>query len=187
MSTAIPDFDHNLVLPPHLGDPRRSDQLSPYPCTTLALCERFATSSKRKEILIGFLAFRERIHDEGVVNGFQWIDGSFTEDIETQEGRPPGDIDVVTFYWGYDNAFQQRLVVAFPEFADFRLSKAVFHVDHYPMDAAFHPALTVDQARCWAMLFSHNRQGVWKGMLRVELNTPAEDKMALKFLQDLQL
>jgi hypothetical protein len=29
--------------------------------------------------------------------GFQWLDGSFAEQIELLEGRPPKDIDVVSF------------------------------------------------------------------------------------------
>jgi hypothetical protein len=40
----IPAFDHNLVLPPHTGDPRDRSDLSPYACTTLELVQRFATS-----------------------------------------------------------------------------------------------------------------------------------------------
>ena len=33
MGNPIPSFDHNHVLPPHLGGPTRREQLSPYPCT----------------------------------------------------------------------------------------------------------------------------------------------------------
>ncbi len=32
--------------------------------------------------------------------------------------------------------------------------------------------------RYWISLFSHNRLGVWKGMLRIALNTPSEDAAA---------
>ena len=52
------------------------------------------------------------------------IDGSFLEDIETRETRPPKDLDVVTVYWGYDLPFQTRLVTAFPEVANPVLAKA---------------------------------------------------------------
>ena len=107
--------------------------------------------------------------------GFQWLDGSFLEDIEVREGRSPRDLDVVTVYWGYDLAFQQKLKSNFPEFATPLLAKANYSLDHYPFDAGYSPELTVELSRYWISLFSHNRLQVWKGMLRVELNTPAED------------
>ena len=83
MVNPIPDFDHNLVLPPHMGDPRAISQLSPYPCT-----------------------------------------------------------------------------------------------DHYPFDAGASPDKTVEYSRYWSLLFSHNRLGVWKGMLKIDLDTPADDLTA---------
>ena len=174
----IPPFDHNLVLPPHLGDPTQPSDLSPYPCTTLELCLRFGTSPERRKILGQFLDFRQRLADEGLTNGFQWLDGSFLEDIEAQEGRPPRDLDVVTVYWGYDFSFQTQLVAKFPEFADPKLAKASFALDHYPLDASYHPETTVRWTAYWISLFSHNRLAVWKGMLRVELNTTADDSAA---------
>ncbi len=178
MPNPIPAFDHNLVLPPHLGDPVNRAQLSPYPCTTLDLCQRLGTSPERRAILGRFLDFRERLRTEGLTTGFQWVDGSFVEDIEARDGRSPNDLDVVTVYWGYDDTFQSGLVGRFPEVASPSLSKTNFCLDHYPFDAGFHPELTLDQTRYWILLFSHNRLGVWKGMLKIELNTPAEDAAA---------
>ncbi len=178
MPNPIPDFDHNLVLPPHLGDPVKRDQLSPYPCTTLELCRRFGTTADRRAILGKFLDFRDRLRKEGLTNGFQWLDGSFLEDVETRENRPPRDLDVVTVYWEYDLNFQERLFAVFPEVARPTLSKTAYLLDHYPFDAGFDPVATVDSTRYWILLFSHNRLGVWKGMLKVDLNTPAEDAAA---------
>ena len=178
MPNPIPVFDHNLVLPPHLGDPVDRGQLSPYPCTTLDLCQRLGTTPERRAILGKFLDFRERLRNEGLTNGFQWLDGSFLEDIETKESRPPRDIDVVTVYWGYDLPFQAQLLADFPEVANPALSKANFSVDHYPFDAGFDPAVTLEWTRYWILFFSHDRLGVWKGMLRIELDTPADDAAA---------
>jgi hypothetical protein len=175
MPNPIPVFDHNLVLPPHLGDPVDRGQLSPYPCTTFDLCQRLGTTLERRTILSRFLDFRDRLRAEGLTNGFQWLDGSFLEDVETRESRSPKDLDVVTVYWGYDRAFQTGLVARFREFASPALAKAVYNLDHYNFDAGYNPTVTLEQTRYWILLFSHNRQGVWKGMLRVELNTPAED------------
>lgn len=177
---SIPDFDHNLVLPPHLGDPRLPGDLSPYPCTTVELVEKYNTSPERRNILEGFLNFREKLRQENLgANAFQWIDGSFLENIELQQSRAPNDIDVVTVYWGYDRAFQSNLISKFPEFASPTQAKANFSVDHYPFDAGESPQNTVEWSRYWALLFSHNRQGVWKGMLRIDIDTQADDTTAL--------
>lgn len=181
----IPAFDHNFVLPPHLGNPTALDQISPYKCTTLDLCKTFAISADRIEILKGFLRFREQLTKLGLVNGFQWLDGSFLEDVETRENRPPNDLDMVTVYWGYNLAFQQQLIVDFPDFVDVRLSKSNYKLDHYPFDAQHSPINTVEYTRYWIQLFSHNRDAVWKGMLHVELNTPNEDQEALIFLNSI--
>jgi hypothetical protein len=113
-----------------------------------------------------------------LINAFQWIDGSFLEDIETRESRPPNDLDVVTVYWGYDLAFQTNLMASFPEVANPTLSKANYSLDHYPFDAGYSPTLTLEQTRYWILLFSHNRLGIWKGMLQIDVNTPTEDGAA---------
>jgi hypothetical protein len=86
----IPAFA-NDVLPPHTGDPRRREQLSPFPCTTTELCQRFATTPERLAILDGFPRFRELLAQAGFVSGFQWVDGSFLENIGEIpiQGRQP--------------------------------------------------------------------------------------------------
>ena len=82
---------------------------------------------------------------------------------------------MVTVYWGYDMAFQSALLASFPEFANPSLAKGAYSIDHYPFDAGFAPERTVEFSRYWALLFSHNRLGVWKGMLKIDLDTPADD------------
>jgi len=178
----IPAFDHNLVLPPHLGSPTIPNELSPYEATSLELVEQFATSPQRKTILRGLLGFRERLQNLNLIEGFQWLDGSFLEDIEAKENRPPNDLDIVTIYWGYDGAFQANVVANLPEFQDAALAKAHFHLDHYPFDASYHPLQTVQYTRYWIQLFTHNRDKVWKGMIMLPLNTPGIDSQALQFL-----
>ncbi len=187
LSNPIPDFDHNLVLPPHLGNPTFMADISPYKCTTLQLCEKYATSQKRIDILKGFISFRQKLYNHNVFNGFQWIDGSFLEDVATREKREPNDLDVVTLYWGYDIAFQKDLMVKFPEFADNRLSKNSYLIDHFPFDISITPFITVDMTRYWMQLFSHNRDGVWKGMLQINIDTPNEDRDALAYLNATKL
>jgi hypothetical protein len=83
-------------------------------------------------------------------------------------------------------SFQAALRAQMPEFADSGLSKSRYGLDHYPVDVGHSPELTVELTRYWIQLFSHNRRSVWKGMLRIELNTPVEDAAALRVLEERQ-
>ena len=173
----IPPFDGILnVLPPHLGDPRIAADLSPYPCTVAEICERFATNEKRKQILAGFLALRKMLLSLGW-KGFQWIDGSFLEDIESQEGREPGDIDVITFVEipQAPIALIASISSSTPNLLSRDEVKAAYFVDHFWLSLGSRPAVIVDQARHWYGLFSHRRDRVWKGMLLVRLDDPGDD------------
>lgn len=182
---AIPNFDHNHVIPPHLGNPTQKTHLSPYPCSILELCHRFATSAERIDILKGLVSFRQLMTLNGVLIGFQWLDGSFLENIEVSESRPPNDIDAVTFFGGLTYTHQADLISNFPEFANPVLAKNKFKVDHYPVDYSYSPEVTVEMTRYWIQLFTHTRNRVWKGILRVPINTPIEDQHALDFLNSL--
>ena len=181
----IPPFDHNHVVPPHLGNPTDRSHLSPYPCTILELCHAFSTSKNRIAILKNFVSFRQQLTAYGVIHGFQWLDGSFLENIEITETRPPNDLDVVTFYGGLSISDQTTIRSSFPEFSNPVLSKSKFQLDHYAVDFTFSPVVTVEQTRYWLQLFTHNRNGVWKGMLTIPLNTPVDDQHALDFLTSL--
>lgn len=178
----IPDFDHNDVLPPHLGDPRRFDELSPFPATSSEVCQRFGTSAARKLILQRWLDFRTRMTATGITSGFQWLDGSFMENRD----ETPNDLDLVTFYEiptaESADAFLARVDVNFPEFFDPHLSRRDFFVDHFPVHLGQKGASLVDSTRYFSGLFSHRDDGVWKGMLCVELNTLAEDTKAAQIL-----
>lgn len=179
----IPAFDHNNVLPPHLGNPAVKTDLSPYLCTILEICNRFSTSPNRIEILKKFVAFRLRINNLGIVDGFQWLDGSFFEDIERSESRPPNDMDVVTFYRGLSSPDPAKIISSFPEFASPVLSKSSYQLDHYAVDYSHSPDTTVEQTRYWIQLFTHKKMtGIWKGILKLPLNTPVDDQQAQNYL-----
>lgn len=183
----IPDFDHNNVIPPHLGNPTEPSHLSPYECSILDLCHKFAFSKDRIEILKGLVKFRQRINENGIIYGFQWLDGSFLENIEKSENRPPNDLDIITFFGGLTSENQSLIIASFPEFADSILSKNSFKLDHYPVDYSYHPYFTVERTRYWIQLFTHKRNGIWKGILRLSLNTPIEDQYAIDYLNSLNL
>lgn len=88
----IPAWNDERVLPPVTGRHPVSMERSPYRVSLIALVERFATSLHRCKLLQGLLAFRKGLHEAGIRRGFQWIDGSFSEDIESLEWRVPRDI-----------------------------------------------------------------------------------------------
>lgn len=181
----IPDFDHNHVIPPHVGDPSNRSDVSPFECTTFELCQKFSTSKERIEILQKFLDFRKRTVNSGIKVGFQWLDGSFLENIEESEGRNPNDLDVVTFYGGLTMNDQFMAKTFFPEFFSPKMAREKFSVDHYAIDFNFDPDVTIDQTRYWLQLFTHKRNGIWKGMLKIPLNTVKDDENALNYLKSL--
>ncbi len=185
----IPRFDHNEVLPPHLGDPRKRDELTPFPATSEEVCQRFATSAERRAILAGWLSFRQELKKLGITSGFQWLDGSFLENVEATEGRPPNDLDVVTFYFSPVGVnpkdlldLRNAIIASLPEFFDRAACKRRFKLDHFGIHLGTRGTALVDNTRYWAGLFSHRRDGAWKGMLRIELNTDPSDSEAAKLL-----
>ncbi|MHC8285792.1 DUF6932 family protein [Pseudomonas sp. XS1P51] len=93
----IPEWNPEGLLPPiNEQNPAGMDR-SPYEVDLLAFVERFATSLDRCVILEGYLSHRSELHKIGMAEGFQWLNGSFTEHIELTDQRAPRDIDVVTF------------------------------------------------------------------------------------------
>lgn len=173
----IPAFDAvRNVLPPHLGDPRLPADLSPYQCSPIEICDRFNTSPPRQQILTGLFELRRALIDAGI-NGFQWMGGSFVEDIEAQEARSPNDIDVVTFVeTPADQAVINAIVLA-----NLNLivdTKATYHVDHFLLPLASAPKLLVEFSKYWYGLFSHRRDRIWKGMLVSPLVNVADDAAA---------
>lgn len=172
----VPPFDGILnILPPHLGKDGKVEDLSPYRCTMTEVCDRFATSVKRVDILRGILDLREKLRAMTQDQGFQWIDGSFVEDIEVQENREPGDADIVTFSL-VDLAKLDRQLL------DRTHTKATFHVDHFLVRLEAHPVLLVEATKYWYALFSHRRDRTWKGMLHVHLSK-TDDEAARKILE----
>jgi len=171
----IPLFDGILnVLPPHLGKDGEVEDLSPYRCTMAEVCERFATTTTRVQILKGLLELREKLRGMTQDQGFQWFDGSFVEDIEVQENREPGDIDVVTFCF----PDRHRLAKKLPDDQQMLVKsfiKTTYHVDHFWVPLDVHPVQLVEHAKYWYGFFSHRRDRTWKGMLQVDLSKTDDD------------
>ena len=95
----IPTWTIAGVLPPiRPGQLGHSPDRSPYCVSLREVVEEFASSPKRIAILKELLDYRAALHQLGLISGFQWLDGSFMEDVETQESRSPNDVDVVTYF-----------------------------------------------------------------------------------------
>ena len=179
----IPSFDHNGVIPPYIGNPAdNSNNVSPYPTTSLELCQRFATSPQRIDILKRYLAFRIEMRKFGIT-GFQYLDGSFLEDIENSPfKRPPDDLDLLTFFAPVTAAQEASILANFLDFVDRASCKTNYQLDHMVVNLGSHPIYIVEFTRYYIQLFTHNRSNVWKGMLKLDIGTKGEDDDANDFL-----
>lgn len=185
----IPDFDLSGVLPPYLGaDATRIANVSPYTSDILELVRHFATSPQRIEILNGFLNYRQALASEALVDGFQWLDGSFVENVESASGRPPGDIDVVTFFrrppaHKAEADWALRVPTVFQNLFHPPLTKERYRCDAYPVDLDAPAEAIVINTRYWFGLFSHRRATQqWKGIVQIPLAVGALDDEARAIL-----
>lgn len=168
-----------MVLPPFVGEnPTRRADMSPYKVSMHDVVARFATSRPRVKILRGLLAYRSALLSAGVTAGFQWLDGSFVEDVEQIRKVPPKDLDVVTFgkLPASDVAAKREWMQKHVHLLDRNQAKIVFSCDAFFVDLAKNPEMLVDDTRYWFGLFSHQREStLWKGMLQVPLNSNDQD------------
>lgn len=176
---AIPEWNTLGLLPPIDPAAPASQERSPYRVALPDVVARFSTSAERHRILRGWLNFRAALHDMGIVEGFQWLDGSFMEQVEVLERCPPRDIDVVSFVRvpATFNPTQEQLAVL-----DHDHVKRTFLVDSYlvELDQLERPNL-IRKAAYWYSMWSHRRNQAWKGYLEVDLD-PTFDQQALDWL-----
>ncbi|GKT25580.1 hypothetical protein [Acidovorax sp. SUPP3334] len=148
---------------------------SPYVVTTAEFVQRFATNAVRCTIVDGFMRYRAELRVLGFVQGFQWLDGSFVEDVESREGREPRDMDIVTFAHppaGMSNAQIRDMMRSRPELFDQDQCKAVFRCDTALVNLSTSPEWLVTQTRYWYGLYSHRRgDALWKGILQLPLDS----------------
>ena len=173
----IPDWNSQGVLPPaRPGAGDDSADRAPYRVSLQQLVERFAISPARAALLRSFLDYRSALHSAGIITGFQWVDGSFVENIEALKGREPNDIDIVTFC-----AMPEE---RYGDLFDNRLMKNTFHIDAYfcSIDLPLIPD-RVKLIDYWYSVFAHRRDGSWKGFVEVDL-IPFEDPAARTALNE---
>jgi hypothetical protein len=144
----------------------------------------FGTSAERCAILDGLLRYRAALHAVWLTAGFQWVDGSFLEQEELLESRPPNDVDVVTFYRLAPGQTQVSVLAKSPALFDHAQVKASFHVDGYLVDLGAPADRLVGESTYWYSVWSHRRNLAWKGYVEVGLNS-ADDPAASALLQTL--
>jgi hypothetical protein len=127
------------------------------------------------------------LHNLGFSQGFQWIDGSFVEDVESSQARDPSDIDVVTFVntpGSMTPSDVANLLHTHPNLLDPIQAKARYGCDAYLVRLDGLPGRLVRRTAYYFGLFSHRRSdNVWKGMLSMSLQS--DDAAALSYLRDL--
>ncbi|MFN8634119.1 MAG: hypothetical protein U0893_09705 [Chloroflexota bacterium] len=186
MPMGIPEWNEQGVLPPIDAANPTSPSRSPYVVRLSEVVARFGRSSERQAILEGFLRYRAALQAVGLIQGFQWLDGSFLEDVEQLDGRPPNDIDVVTFFRLRPGESAASVAMLAPDLfpsgrADRLRFKQQYHVDGYLENLDARSEGLVARSTYWYSMWSHRRSGAWKGYLQVDLS-PAEDADARSVL-----
>ncbi len=181
---AIPAWTADGVLPPVNASQPTSVDRSPYAVSLTDWVLRFSETPERRIVIDGLLRYREALHSVGLVEGFQWLDGSFLEHVEITENRAPNDVDVVTFYRLPAGVTQKELMAREGTLFSPPLLKTTYRVDGYLVNLATGAERLVKQSTYWYSAWSHRRNQGWKGFVQVDL-APAEDAAAAATLATL--
>lgn len=181
----IPNYDGRGLLPAFVGQ-ANSHERSPYIAKMTEIVGFFATTDRRRRLLNNLIAYRTLLASGGFVEGLQFVDGSFVEDVERTSSREPGDIDIFSMLvlpsrFAQDHAAWRATGLPFwqGEIADRAKNKSRFELDTY---AEVYPMRRPDEIRTiiyWYSLFSHQRSTMaWKGFVAVPLDA-ADDALAV--------
>jgi len=168
-TVGIPTWNSAGVLPPIDPVEPASANRSPYRVALADAVLRFGTSKERCGILDGLLRYRAALHVAGLVTGFQWVDGSFLEHVESLENRPPNDVDVVTFYHLPAGVTQAAFAIGNTDLLNSAKTKAAYQVDGYVTSLGNPADRLVRRASYWYGLWSHRRDRTWKGFIEIDL------------------
>ena len=166
------------MLPPYLpGMPPTSyNGMSPYSVSLLEVVKRYAINPDRLKILKGLISYRDDLRSIGIIEGFQWLDGSFVEDCEQTRGRPPADVDLITFSprpKSHSSLKDWRnLIYDREDLFDPAQTKKKYYCDAFWVDLCADPTQIVNLTKYWFGLFSHQREtALWKGMLQIPITS----------------
>jgi hypothetical protein len=155
----------------------------------LEVTQRFASLSGRRWLIEGLLDYRADLAALGFVRGFQWLDGSFAEDVEAHEQRPPNDIDIVTFAFspvGLTSTQIDQMLAANSALFMNAQAKTKYGCDGYVVPLDKSPESLVKRCTYYFALFSHRRSDqVWKGLLQIPLES--DDAQAREWLKNMPL
>lgn len=188
-TVAIPSWNSLGLIPPINEQQPTSVERSPYVVSLTDFVLRFGQTQPRRTVLDGFLRYRAALHVAGLVSGFQWLDGSFLENVELLEARAPNDIDVVTFFDLPVGKSQMDMLQQFPDLfpttrgAQQKL-KETYCVDAYVEHLGKAPSRLVRQSSYWYSMWSHRRNQAWKGYVQIDL-APTSDSSAITQLENL--
>jgi hypothetical protein len=139
---------------------------------------------KRSKLIGGLLEYRRLLYSYGIINGFQWIDGSFVTNKELILNEAPNDIDVFSLLELPEGETQLSLAEKYPYLSDHIKIKKDLSLDTY---VYFVDPNNVDYEKIISnALYFH---GIWtqyrhkplhKGYIRVNLS-PDDDKLLDKF------
>lgn len=184
----LPPMNKDGALPHRPGVPPNVTGWSPHLVSIEGFVKRFATSSKRIQLLEGFLWHRALLRSLGFKDAFQWVNGSFVEFCEPYRPASPKDIDVLTFVRRPDTMNSKQ-------FRDFLLqnnaigfaAKARYDCDSYVLDLDSPPRDLVLMVRYWFGLFSVRRDppGGQKGFVELALDEGDNDQSAYRALTEL--
>jgi len=188
-TVALPSWNSLGLIPPIDEQQPASIERSPYTVLLTDFVLRFGQTQPRRMVLDGFLKYRAALHAAGLVSGFQWVDGSFLENVEAIETRAPNDIDVVTFFdlpaGKSQMDIQQQFYDLFPATRGAHQKlKDTYFVDAYYEHLGKAPSRLVRQSSYWYSMWSHRRNQAWKGYVQIDL-APTDDAVASAQLDNL--
>lgn len=182
----IPVWNSAGVIPPIRPDQDGAGpDRSPYHVTSDLFIKSMCLTDDRAKILRGLLNYRKGLYGLGLTTGYQWLDGSFCEEIEVFEKRAPRDIDAVTFL-DLPASFDRKQIAKYPDLFDKAEAKRVHFVDANFVQLG--QPLTENSVRTvayWYSLWSHRRDGLWKGFAQVPLSHD-NDAVALEIIDDFE-
>lgn len=181
----IPLWNSMGIIPPVDESDPTSLSRSPYELDIVRFVSLFAITQSRVKILKGFLDFRNELTSVGLVDGFQWVDGSFTENVELIERRAPNDVDVVTFFNFQPGDNDHTVYSRNPNIFNQDFVKKQYLVDSYFEGLHAPGASLVARTVYWYSMWAHKRDLSWKGFIQIPLS-PALDLVARSILDSIE-
>lgn len=170
---------HGVIPPIAPGERGESQNRSPYEISIVKFVDIFSTSPERINILLGLLNYRQYLYSIGIKEGLQWVNGSFTENVEILRDRPPADIDLVSIFdlSNKDDDWWARNESTLFNHAHIKQS---FKVDGYWIDSSQPMCESIGEVTYWYSMWSHQRDtDIWKGFFTMPLSAE-DDVIALQ-------